>query len=681
MQHELDINAVIGYKGSVPQGLILHPDNEHIIFPLGSTIVVRNVLTKTQNFLRGHDNEISCLAVSPSGKYIASGQKTYSGFQADVIVWNFEDLSIVYRFKMHKVMVQSLSFSFNEQYLASLGGEDDKSTLIVWDLPSGKSMFGAPLGQKSPVVQVKFFNTVDDKLLAVSGCNVQIISIERSQKKIQTMEVSMGNMKRQFTCFDIDSADQFAYCGTKSGDFLEINLTNAIFKRVGPVKGLFSLGVTALALLPNGDIIIGSGEGKLAKVSVQTMQTKVSTQVLGGVSSIAFTGDFTHFFCGTNQSNIYWADTDQLNAELRNTCHYSKINDVAFPYNYSDLFATCSVNDIRIWNAKNRQELLRIQVPNLECNCVAFMRDGKSIISGWNDGKIRAFYPQSGKLMYVINDAHVHGVASIASTADCQRIVSGGAEGEVRVWRIGKQTQTLEASMKEHRGRVWSIKMSNNDEQAVSASADGSCIIWDLNNFSRILAFFESTLFKQVLFHPDGSQILTTGSNRKITYWDTFDGQTIRMIDGSEDGEINTMDITAEGQHFVSGGEDKLIRIWGYDEGLCNFVGVGHSGGISKIVFSPDQKTIVSVGAEGAIFMWENPEEVQKARAESDLPTLNNKPVVETSPVTSPVKTEKGHTASKLSSPSIKGKGGFSPEKSVSAMSSKSKTKQQGKIF
>ena len=125
--------------------------------------------------------------------------------------------------------------------------------------------------------------------------------------------------------------------------------------------------------------------------------------MLGGVSSITLTGDQTHFFCGTNQSNIYFVDSDQLNAELRNTCHHTRINDVAFPFNYSDLFATCSVNDIRIWNAKNRQELLRIQVPNLECHCVTFTRDGKSIVSGWGDGKIRAFYPQSGKLMYILS--------------------------------------------------------------------------------------------------------------------------------------------------------------------------------------------------------------------------------------------------------------------------------------
>ena len=61
------------------------------------------------------------------------------------------------------------------------------------------------------------------------------------------------------------------------------------------------------------------------------------------------------------------------------------------------VFATVSAPDIRVWNADTRQELLRIQVKGLECHCLHFMDDGASIISGWNDGKIRAFYPQSGK--------------------------------------------------------------------------------------------------------------------------------------------------------------------------------------------------------------------------------------------------------------------------------------------
>ena len=34
------------------------------------------------------------------------------------------------------------------------------------------------------------------------------------------------------------------------------------------------------------------------------------------------------------------------------------------------------------------------------------MPDGKTILTGWNDNKIRAFLPQSGKLKFEINNAH-----------------------------------------------------------------------------------------------------------------------------------------------------------------------------------------------------------------------------------------------------------------------------------
>jgi len=33
MEKKLGIAAVIGFKGSVINGLILHPDNENVIFP------------------------------------------------------------------------------------------------------------------------------------------------------------------------------------------------------------------------------------------------------------------------------------------------------------------------------------------------------------------------------------------------------------------------------------------------------------------------------------------------------------------------------------------------------------------------------------------------------------------------------------------------------------------------
>jgi WD40 repeat protein len=181
--------------------------------------------------------------------------------------------------------------------------------------------------------------------------------------------------------------------GTKTGDIVEISLANNLFKRIGPAKKLFSQGINCINLLSNGDLLLGAGDGTLAKVGSQAMLVKKQANVMGAVTSISLTADSTHFFCGTSKATIYWCNTDDIAPELRNTCHYERINDIAFPLGYSELFATSSLNDIRVWNTKTRQELLRVEVPGLECYCIFFSADGKSILSGWNDGKVRAFMP------------------------------------------------------------------------------------------------------------------------------------------------------------------------------------------------------------------------------------------------------------------------------------------------
>jgi len=81
---------------------------------------------------------------------------------------------------------------------------------------------------------------------------------------------------------------------------------------------------------------------------------------------------------------------------------------------------------------------------------------------------------------------------------------------------------------------------------------------------------------------------MTAGSDRKVTYRSVFDGQVIRTIDGSQEGEINALAITSEGEHFLSGGADKLLKLWGYDDGMNYYIGRGHSGDVTKIAISPD---------------------------------------------------------------------------------------------
>ena len=57
------------------------------------------------------------------------------------------------------------------------------------------------------------------------------------------------------------------------------------------------------------------------------------------------------------------------------------------------------------------------------------------------------------------------------------------------------------------------------------------------------------------------SQPLCTGTDRKITYWDAFDGQAIRILEGSETEQVSALAIDHDGELIVSGGYDKSVKV------------------------------------------------------------------------------------------------------------------------
>ncbi|XP_027423567.1 cilia- and flagella-associated protein 52 isoform X2 [Zalophus californianus] len=562
---ELELEAVIGFNGHVPTGLKCHPDQEHLIYPLGCTILIQAINTQEQNFLHGHGNNVSCVTISKSGVYIASGQVTFMGFKADIILWDYKKRELIARLSLHKGKIEALAFSPNDLYLVSLGGPDDGSgTIRVWEL-------------------------------------------DLQNRKIWPTECQTGPMKRIVMSITMADDDSFFYLGTTTGDILKMNPRTKLLADTGPAKDKFSLGVSAIKCLKMGGLLVGSGAGLLVFCKSPSYKPIKKIQLQGGVTSITPRGEGHQFFVGTEESHIYRVNFTDFKETLIATCHFEAVQDIVFPFGTAELFATCAKKDIRVWRTLSNRELLRITVPNMTCHGIDFMRDGKSIISAWDDGRIRAFAPETGRLIYVINNAHRIGVTAIATTSDCKRIISGGGEGEVRVWQISCQTQKLEEALKEHKSSVSCIRVKKNNEECVTASTDGTCIIWDLIRLRRNQMILANTLFQCVCYHPEEFQIITSGTDRRVAYWEIFDGSVIRELEGSLSGSINGMDITLEGVHFVTGGNDHLVKVWDYNEGEVTHVGVGHSGNITRIRISPGNQYIISVSADGAILRWKYP--------------------------------------------------------------------------
>jgi len=636
---ELKIKAVIGFSGKVIDALHYSPCGKYIYYPLGSFVVVKDVVTEREAFLDGHSMEVSCITVSRDGKRLASGQVSLVGVKADVIIWDLDeakrrinagkvmigDACVVHRLRQHLSRVQGVAFSCMNNYISTLGGQDDNS-IVIWDVATGEAICGSPAAPDASLT-MKWLNERNDRLVTAGKYNFRVWQVDVHAPKIHAIDAKLGAVRRVISTVAITPCDHYAYCGTTSGDILKVKIDRdeirsfndpdtLIPSMMGCTKDKFAKGVSTLLCVQNpetgnANCIVGGGDGTLVYINPNLNRVAgYNTQVMGGVTSISLHASGKNVIVGTDQCNRYVVSIDLANAEMKSSCHNGSVNDIAYPEGCPDLIVTSSKGDIRVWNTKSRQELLRIQVPTLECFCSVVSPTGGSLISGWDDGKIRAFYPETGRMKFVIPNAHADKVTAIAIADNDAyapwRLVSGGEDGKVRVWKITSSHQALLASMKEHRGVVNCIKVNKDGSQAISASADGCCIVWDLDRYVRLIAFYEPNIFMSVLYHPDESQMLTCGTNHKITYWDSVDGQAIRVIDGG-DGFMTALDVDPIGEFFISGSEDKLLKIWHYDDGLPVAIGRGHSGSIKAVKMSPDQRTIVSVGSTGEILFWDVP--------------------------------------------------------------------------
>jgi len=112
-----------------------------------------------------------------------------------------------------------------------------------------------------------------------------------------------------------------------------------------------------------------------------------------------------------------------------------------------------------------------------------------AVRAGWDDGRIRAYYPESGRPFYIMDNAYGGSVTALETLSDCRHVISGSNLGHVVVWEVpaigaesksGPMHVTRHFLLKEHKAAVTCIRARRSDGECVTSSSDGSCIIWDI---------------------------------------------------------------------------------------------------------------------------------------------------------------------------------------------------------
>lgn len=266
MSTSIEFEHSIG-NSIVPDGLCYHPNGENYVYCAGSSVVIGHLSNpQSQEFLRGHDGRVTCIALSPSGRYLASGQE---GDNSDIFVWDFATRKKVFSFEEHDFKVERVAFSDDERLLASIGSSDD-GNLFFWDLSNGAIVASAAHIPKDTkciahggfVRDIKRRDTQRYLMCSGGAQGLVLWDLDPYSGDLVSTKIvgdARATISRDITAMVFSYDREYLFAATFSGDFLVVSMKSQKIVRAVPATRMGLCSIYAL----RDAIVIGGGDGSL----------------------------------------------------------------------------------------------------------------------------------------------------------------------------------------------------------------------------------------------------------------------------------------------------------------------------------------------------------------------------------------------------------------------------------
>lgn len=175
------------------------------------------------------------------------------------------------------------------------------------------------------------------------------------------------------------------------------------------------------------------------------------------------------------------------------------------------------------------------------------------------DGSLLAVGSTIGIWIY---DARTDDVSSVAFSPDGKVLASGSKDSTIRMWEV--KTGILLNTLMGHTGDVQTVLFSSDSNSLVSGCCcsgrwDGKLCLWDVQTGELLLTLDNETV-AAVTFSPDGS-IITYANKNTIYFYDISTGEILNSIRGHTD-VIDSLVYSSDEKTLISGSRDGTILIW-----------------------------------------------------------------------------------------------------------------------
>ncbi|KAG2745943.1 WD40 repeat-like protein [Suillus brevipes Sb2] len=250
------------------------------------------------------------------------------------------------------------------------------------------------------------------------------------------------------------------------------------------------------------------------------------------VYSIALSPDGKKVVSGSFDGAVRLWDIDTCKVVKKWTGHTGRVGSVCWSRDGWRVLSGSSGGTARQWEVESGETmpepieniLASIETGHASVYVAAYSPDRTLIATGGWDGRddyecsIKIWDAKTGKLVATLK-GHTKEVLCLAWTKDGKTLISGSYDSSIRTWNTTNWKQT--AVLDEHNHAVRAIAISPNGSILASASDDETTRLWNLDNGQPISSPLQHADGVKCVSFSAGGKRLATGCDDKNAYiWD-----------------------------------------------------------------------------------------------------------------------------------------------------------------
>jgi WD40 repeat protein len=266
---------------------------------------------------------------------------------------------------------------------------------------------------------------------------------------------------------------------------------------------------------------------------------------------------------GTFLRTLIDPDLTTLDDKPLQAAHLTIVESLAYSPD-NQLLASGSFQEVILWDAHTGALVKRLTGFADRVVALAFSPDSKWLATGGGapteDGEIKIFDVDSGKLVVDIKNGHSDTVFGVSFSPDGTKLATCGADKFVKVFAMpsGQFLKSFEG----HTHHVLDVAWKADGKLLVSAGADKVIKVWDYEKGEQVRTFgTQSKQITRLMFKGTTSEIVTCSGDPLVRFWNVDNGSGGVTFGGNHDF-LYAVSVSADGKIVAAGGEEGVVRVY-----------------------------------------------------------------------------------------------------------------------